>query len=193
MAMNDSDFELLHAYLDGELPVAECEGLWRRLAIEKDLVAELDRLRADHALRTMVWNSLEPDDATLARLGARMARATRREDIMGWAGNALRIFASAAALILFGFTVGWFGKDRMNGVPVVNIPNTTNNVSAASMMGGTPGYVVEIKDRGGKVIGEVQCQTLEDAQRIQQQFEAGQLNFPAAGDANGLMPTLDKF
>src|SRR5580700_10342619 len=96
MPINENDIELLHAYLDGELPTAECEGLWRRLAIERDLVAELDHLRADHAMRSMVWSSLEPDDVSVARLGAKLMRATRREDIFDWANNALRIFASAA-------------------------------------------------------------------------------------------------
>ena len=48
MAVNENDVELLHEYVDGELPVAECEGLWRRLAIERELMGELDRLRADH-------------------------------------------------------------------------------------------------------------------------------------------------
>lgn len=45
MAVNENDFELLNAYLDGELPVAECEGLWRRLAVERELMSELDSLR----------------------------------------------------------------------------------------------------------------------------------------------------
>ena len=44
MPMTEDDIEILHAYLDGELPTAECEGLWRRLAIERELVSELDRL-----------------------------------------------------------------------------------------------------------------------------------------------------
>ncbi len=45
MDVNEGDIELLNAYLDGELPVPECEGLWRRVAVEPDLAAELDRLR----------------------------------------------------------------------------------------------------------------------------------------------------
>src|SRR5579872_2987588 len=102
MAVNENDLELLHEYVDGELPVADCEGLWRRLAIERDLMGELDRLRADHAIRTMVWSSLEPDETTVARLEAKIMHATRREDFMSWGGNALRICTSAAALILFG-------------------------------------------------------------------------------------------
>jgi hypothetical protein len=191
MAMNDSDFELLHAYLDGELPVAECEGLWRRLAIEKDLVGELDRLRADHAIRTMVWNSLEPDDATLARLGARMARATRREDIMGWASNALRIVASAAALILFGFTVGWFGKDRMNGVPIIPAPSGYNQPTPAGMVDGG-GATVEVTGSNGKKV-DIKFNTYEEAEKFVHDVQSEQSATPAGGDTNPAPQPLDKF
>ena len=64
MAMNDSDIELLHAYLDGELPVAECEGLWRRLAIEKDLV-EMAKARLQEFLLASF-----PEDRNIIRLFA---------------------------------------------------------------------------------------------------------------------------
>src|SRR5580704_1564090 len=138
MAVNDNDLELLHEYVDGELPVAECEGLWRRLAIERDLMGELDRLRADHAVRTMVWNSLEPEESTVARLEAKIMRATRREDFMSWGSNILRITASAAALILFGFTVGWMGRDRYPGVPVVAHPSQGESAIATSNVGESP-------------------------------------------------------
>ena len=77
MAVNDNDMELLHEYVDGELPVADCEGLCRRLAVERDPMGELDHLRVDHAVRTMVWNSLEPEESTVARLESKIMRATR--------------------------------------------------------------------------------------------------------------------
>ncbi len=72
MAVNENDYELLSAYLDGELPVAECEGLWRRLAIERELMSELDTLRADHAVRGMAWSTLDPDDHAVARVESRI-------------------------------------------------------------------------------------------------------------------------
>ncbi len=83
MPVNDSDLELLHAYLDGELPTAECEGLWRRLASERELKTELDQLRADSSLRSMAWNSLEPDDRTMVRLEANIMRATSAKTSWG--------------------------------------------------------------------------------------------------------------
>ena len=177
MPMTEDDIELLHAYLDGELPTAECEGLWRRLAIERDLVAELDRLRADHAMRGMIWQSLEPDDHTIARVQAKLMRATRREDVLGWVNNALRICASAAALILFGIAVGWMGHDRYHGIPVIPPTSSNSPVVNASSLGGGGGsssgkVAVEIHDPAGKVIAVKEFDSLEQAQQFVREVQA---------------------
>ena len=98
MAVNDNDMELLHEYVDGELPVADCEGLWRRLAVEHDLMGELDQLRADHAVRTMVWNSLEPEESTVARLEAEdhARHPARGFNVLGWKYSADHGFCCGA-------------------------------------------------------------------------------------------------
>ena len=194
MAMTDNDIELLHAYLDGELPTAECEGLWRRLAIERDLVTELDHLRADHAMRSMVWSSLEPDDVSVARLQAKLMRSTRREDIFDWANNALRIFASAAALILFGIAVGWMGHDRMHGVPVIANPMTTTSnqpVPAGFDTPTAPKYQLIFKDQAGKPAAVMNFNSKDEAERFLRDFQA-QSATPNANDQNGV-PTLNGF
>jgi len=195
MAVNDNDMELLHEYVDGELPVADCEGLWRRLAAEQDLMGELDHLRADHSVRTMVWNSLEPEESTVARLEAKIMRATRREDLMSWGGNILRIAASAAALILFGFSVGWMGRDRYQGVPVV--PHPSQNTSQTASTGGlgvSPAalkYNVYVRDPNGKLVTVQQFDTLEQAQQFKRDMEAAQSS-PGGTDWN-VVPTVNKF
>jgi anti-sigma factor RsiW len=198
MAMTDNDIELLHAYLDGELPTAECEGLWRRLAIERDLVAELDHLRADHAMRSMVWSSLEPDDLSVARLEAKLMRATRREDIFDWANNALRICASAAALILFGFAVGWMGHDRAHSLPVIPGPvsqTSSQTVPAtASAFGTTPAsnkYELVFKDAAGKPAAVMNFNSKEEAERFVRDLQA-QSAPQNANDQSGV-PTLNGF
>jgi len=195
MAINENDIELLHEYVDGELPVAECEGLWRRLAIERDLMGELDRLRADHAIRTMVWNSLEPEESTVARLEAKIMRATRREDIMSWGGNILRIAASAAALILFGFSVGWMGRDRYQGVPIVSHPSPDGSQIHSADFGGstaTTKYNVEFFDgHTGKLLNIQQFDTKEEAEQFKRDFDAAQSS-PNANDLN-VVPTINKF
>jgi hypothetical protein len=194
MAVNDNDLELLHEYVDGELPVADCEGLWRRLAIERDLSGELDRLRADHSVRTMVWNSLEPEESTVARLEAKIMRATRREDFLSWGGNILRITASAAALILFGFTVGWMGKDRYPGVPIV--PHVSQNTSQIAGTGlGAPTvatkYNVEVRDRNGKLLTVQQFDSLDEAKQFAHDVQAAQSS-PNGTDWN-VVPAVNKF
>jgi anti-sigma factor RsiW len=194
MAVNDSDLELLHAYLDSELPVAECEGLWRRLATERDLTGELDRLREDHAVRSMVWNSLEPDDASVARLQAKLMRATRREDFMSWTSNALRIVASVAALILFGFTVGWLGRDRYNGVPtMISMPSNRPHVTADTgpQLPVASKYVVEVHDRSGKLVMDLQFDSKEEALQFERDLSA-QSAAPSGVDSN-TVPAMDKF
>ena len=196
--MTEDDIEVLHAYIDGELPTAECEGLWRRLAVERDLVSELDRLRADQSIRNMVWTSLEPNDVSVARLEAKLMRATRREDILGWANNALRILASAAALILFGFAVGWMGHDRYHGIPapIASGPSSTTPVVASSPLGGGGGasakVAVQIHDPSGKVIAVKEFDTLEEAQQFVHDVQAAQAATPNGNDLNGV-PTLNRY
>jgi hypothetical protein len=195
MAMTENDIELLHAYLDGELPTAECEGLWRRLAIERELVSELDRLRADHAMRTMVWSSLEPDDTSVARLEAKLMRATRRDDIFDWANNALRIFASAAALILFGFAVGWMGHDRSHSLPIITNPvsqNTGQTVPASSFGApATPKYEMIFRDAAGKPAAVMNFNSKEEAEHFVHDLQS-QSAPQNANDQSGV-PTLNGF
>ena len=175
MAVNDNDMELLHEYVDGELPVADCEGLWRRLAVERDLMGELDHLRADHAVRTMVWNSLEPEESTVARLEAKIMRATRREDFLSWGGNILRIAASAAALILFGFSVGWMGRDRSSGVPIVSHPSQISPQMAIDRHRSTAAlkYNVYVRDPNGKLVTVQQFDTSGTGAAIQTRYGGG--------------------
>ena len=193
MAVNDSDLELLHAYLDSELPMAECEGLWRRLATEGDLRGELDHLREDHALRTMVWNSLEPDDSSIARLQAKLMRATRRDDIMSWMGNALRIVGAAAALILFGFTVGWVGRVHYLGAPtMISMPSTGPHVTTAGpQLPLTTKYAVEVHDRSGKLITVLQFDSKEEALQFERDLSAQ--SAPPSGVDSSTVPPMDKF
>jgi anti-sigma factor RsiW len=192
MAVNDNDMELLHEYVDGELPVADCEGLWRRLAVERDLMGELEHMRADHAVRTMVWNSLEPEESTVARLEAKIMRATRREDFMSWGGNILRIAASAAALILFGFSVGWMGRDRYSGVPVVSHSSqNTSQMASTDIAPAAMKYNVYVRNPSGKLVTVEQFDSLEEAQQFKHDFEAAQSS-PNGNDLN-VVQTSNKF
>jgi hypothetical protein len=189
MSVTENDIELLHAYLDGELPTAECEGLWRRLAVERELASELDHLRADQSIRNIVWSSLEPDDATVGRLQASLMRSTRREDILGWANNALRIAASAAALILFGFAVGWMGHGRMDGagIPVLpgpSSPGTSRTIADTLGSSITPKYEVTFFDASKKPVAVMKFDTREEAERFIHDFQAAQSGAAGSNDTN---------
>jgi hypothetical protein len=191
MPINENDIELLHAYLDGELPTAECEGLWRRLATERELMAELDQLRADCSMRSMVWQSLEPNDGSVARIEALVMRAARRDDIMGWAFNGLRIVASVAALVLFGFFVGWVGRDRMYATPVTGLSSNTSQVVSAGNMQMSPEWNVEMRNTEGKIVKVFTFKSEQDAR----QFLSDLANHssPANPGDSSAGPNPDKF
>jgi anti-sigma factor RsiW len=196
MAVNDSDLELLHAYLDNELPVAECEGLWRRLTGERDLMMELDRLRADYTVRTMAWSSLEPSDHSLARLESRMMRAARRSDLIERVQGVVRLVTTVAALVLFGFTVGWLGRERYIVTPnMASVGQNTPIRMAASNIPQMPAggkIAVLVDDGSGKPI-TVQFDSMDEANRFLHDFRSPQLAAPSGGTDSPIVPAMDKF
>jgi anti-sigma factor RsiW len=173
MIENESDLELLHAYLDGELPVAECEGLWRRLAAEADLFSELDKLRAEHVARQEVWSSLEPANGTVAKLNTSILRASRRHDIISTLYRGVSWISSVAALILFGFTVGWFGRNQYPAMPGSTQANSpiqmiSHNTTAgnASIARGNGKVVVEVRDGAGNLVARPEFDSQDDARQF---------------------------
>jgi anti-sigma factor RsiW len=193
MSVNETDLEMLHTYLDGELPVTECEGLWRRLAVERDLLAELESLRADHAVRQTVWPALEPADTTVARLETSILRGARRHDLIAVVKRGLTIVTSVAACLLFGFTVGWLGRDRYvnspNGaVPAVSVVET----SAPGSMTPVPGkYIVNVMD-GGHLVARQQFNSLEDAQQFTADLTRVEASQQDSNNSN-VVPAVAKF
>jgi anti-sigma factor RsiW len=196
MAVHDSDIELLHSYLDGELPVAECEGLWRRLAVERELAGELDHLRADHAVRTLAWSTLEPDDQTVARVESNVMRAARRDDLFSNVHRVGRILLTAAACILFGFTVGWLGRDRYAALQnLANISTATPiQMTSASSQRPVPGAKVPVYvyNGAGQLVATQQFDTVDEAKQFVHDVQAAQASRPAGGDSN-VVPAMDRF
>ncbi len=198
MAVNENDCELLSAYLDGELPVAECEGLWRRLAIERELMSELDTLRADHAVRGMMWSTLDPGDQAVARLESRVMRASRREDILDRWHYVSRIITTVAALILFGFTIGWLGRERYIVSPTSTASINSNQSNHMASSAGipqmpSPGKVsVEVDDGTGKLVN-LQFDTVDEANRFVHDFRAAHTATPPDGGDSGIVAPMDKF
>jgi len=182
MEISDEDFELLGTYLDGELPVVQCESLWRRLATEPALAAELDAHRRDRAVRKQVWTALEPADARVADLQKRLASAARRHDAFNQASRMARLVTTAAACIVFGFTIGWIGREKATHQqaikPDVADPHVrpvvdTNPGITFPGQGSTPGpYVVTVQDDFGRPIATQTFSNLQEAQNFAQAIRA---------------------
>ena len=105
----DPDFELLESYLDRELTPAEVLRLESRLVVEPELSAALGRMSAEHAVRRVVWESMEPDDAAARSLSAAVAKSARRSDLRRLVMSFARVAGAVAAcvvLFLAGFGVG---------------------------------------------------------------------------------------
>jgi anti-sigma factor RsiW len=190
MAVNENDIDLLLDYLDRELPVSDCEGLWRRLAVETDLAAELERLRADAALRGQVWSSLEPDDQTDRILQTSILRAAWRDDWMSGVRRILRVGIAAAACILFGFTVGWFGRDSRLALPASGVQVLSNSDGTAGHGAGK--YVVDVRDDTGRTVAAPQFDSFEEARRFADDVARYQAGRQESHDST-VVPAMDRF
>jgi hypothetical protein len=131
MNVSDDDLDLLETYLDGELPVADAEDLWRRLAAEPALASALDELRAERSDRLSVWESLEPSDAKITTISKRLKSATRRQDIIDWSLRGLQYTAAIAACLMFA-VAGW----SMRGNLVSPAPATAVRTGQLETAGG---------------------------------------------------------
>jgi len=184
MEITDEDFELLGTYLDGELPVVQCEALWRRLAAEPALAAELEGHRRDRTVRRQVWSALEPADDRVHDLQKRLASAARRHDAFNQASRMARIVTTAAACIVFGFTIGWIGREKANHQQAVKptpdnpqiqriVSTDSNNPFVTSGSSSGP-YVVTVQDDLGQPIATQTFRTLQEAQNFAQAVNRAQ-------------------
>jgi hypothetical protein len=178
MAINENDLQLIQTYLDGEMPTADCEGLWRRLAVEPELAAELEKLRAEVSGRQMVWGSLEPADDMLAELQRNIIRESRKQSVREIAGNRLRGIASVAAMLLFGFGIGWYGRDKFPNLGSQLMTTPSSAVPASSMLGSSGLWQVNIKDANGKVIATQRFNTREEAIRFADDINKAEASHP---------------
>jgi anti-sigma factor RsiW len=194
MSVNETDLELLHTYLDGELPVTECEGLWRRLAVEKDLLAELEGLRADHAVRQAIWPTLEPADSQIARLETSILRSARRQDVLQVLKRGLTIVTTVAACLLFGFTVGWLGRDRYVNSPnaTAGVPMAETTVPASMTTPASGKYIVNVRD-GGHLVAVQEFNSYDEAQHFAQTQALRQASQQESDDSSNIIPAVAKF
>jgi anti-sigma factor RsiW len=194
MAVHDNDIEILHAYLDGELPVPECEGLWRRLAVEPELTAELDRLRTEHDVRQSVWSSLEPTDQAVAMTAHRIFKAARRNELVSMFNRGMLLVSSIAAMVLVGFSLGWMEHGHNSGMAVQPSAGGSGTPTVASNMGGglsPQSTEVSLRDSSGHVFS-INFGSHEEAQQFADDIETAQRNREAQG-SNTVVPAMERY
>jgi hypothetical protein len=193
MAVHDNDIELLNSYLDGELPVPECEGLWRRLAVEPELTAELDRLRTEHDVRQTVWASLEPTDQSVARTAHQVFKAARRSELVSMFNRGMLLVSSIAALVLVGFSIGWM--ERSHGSGMAAQPGAVGAPSSqmASSMGqiARPPTEVSLRDASGHVFS-IRFNSQDEARQFADDIETAQRAREAQGE-NTVVPAMERY
>jgi anti-sigma factor RsiW len=155
MALAESDMQLLETYLDGELPISQAEGLWRRLAAEPELHQIMDELRDQRSHRVNIWSSHEPEDHMADAFVARLTVATRRRRWMDKANRGMYYAAGIAACALLSFRIGWIERG-VNSNPV--LPNDS--------VAQTSSFPVELRDSTGNVIGVQQFASQDEATRF---------------------------
>jgi anti-sigma factor RsiW len=205
MAVNDNDIELLDSYLDGELPMSECEGLWRRLAVEPELAAELDRLRADAATRQIVYSSLEPADDILASLQRNILKSARKESLRATYNRYVRRFATIAACLLFGVSIGWWGNATYptfahgwltpgGNSSMASAGNTLLGVAPVTSVPAAPHgkFIVNIRDGSGQVIATQQFNTYDEAKQFVDDYAKSQAG-RSESHGSPVAPVGDKF
>jgi hypothetical protein len=165
MSMNDSDLELLETYLDGQMPLADAEGLWRRLSVEKELAAALVDLRAQRELRLAVWQGMEPSESEAAALTRRVSRAMRGRTTWEYARRGLSYAVAAAACIIVGFQVGRTGGGGNSGPVLAQAASQSSQVHLASADDSSKlgAFQVAIRDQSGDVIATPRFATRQEA------------------------------
>lgn len=150
MSMLERDLEELEQYLDNGLEPAAVAHLEKRVASETELAAALVELRAQRAVRSAVWQSMEPDTAASERMvwrvrGAmldrqRSAAVEARNRLNPW--RVASFSSAAAACLLFGFT---FGRVIHPNVAAPNTAASTAGQAAIASGNGASSNLVEYK------------------------------------------------
>ena len=149
-----NDLDLLEAHLDGELSPAEAEGLGRRLADEPPLAAELQRLRAERAVRRAALASFEPGEREAETLADNIVAAAGRAERWNRTAVLARRATAAAAVIAIAFAGGWMARGRtapQTVVPARPVSDGDDHPFASSGGGDMRSFPVVVVDETGNV------------------------------------------
>jgi len=182
MSVSETDLELLETYLDDELSAEEGEALRRRLSSEPALVAAMDELRHDRAVRQQAFGTMELTERQALMATDSIVRSVRqaatREVARSGRMRLFRQVAAAAACIMVGVLVGWMGHSRteLAQQPLISLDSANGVtshgtggtlVSNNSIRGGNEGgFNVQITDDAGRVLAVQHFDTLNEAREF---------------------------
>jgi anti-sigma factor RsiW len=149
-----NDLDLLEAHLDAELSPADAEELGRRLGREPGLAAELQRLRAERAVRRAALASFEPGEREAEALAGHVIAAAGRAERWGRTAVFARRATAAAAVIALAFAGGWMARGRAappTVVPARPVADADDHPFASSGGGDMRSFPVVVVDETGKV------------------------------------------
>src|SRR3954454_6229473 len=108
--VSEQDLEQLEAYVDGELSTGEEDALRARMQAEPILAEAMRRVRADRDIRMAVWKGYEPNEASVARLIAKVDESVDRNTNWSYTLRNIKRFTAAAACIVLGVLIGRVGN-----------------------------------------------------------------------------------
>jgi hypothetical protein len=163
------DLELLEAYLDDALSPGQVQHVAQRLLAEPELAAAMHDLRAERALRTAVWRTMEPSEAQAASVADRVAGEVHRRERWRRIFRIARTGSAVAAAVLV-FCGGWFlghsGSDPAAGEVHAVAPTALGVPPVVRAVQLPRHFEVPLKDRAGRVIAVQKFAREEEARQF---------------------------
>ena len=167
--VGEQDLEQLEAYVDGELTTTQEDALRARLSAEPLLSEAMRRVRADREIRMAVWKGYEPDEASVARLIAKVDAAVDRDTKWAYTLRNVKRFTAAAACIVLGVLIGRVGNSDAlmtggggGGGTIASVPGS--NVPGPTMVSNPIEFPI-VNERG-QAVGVQRFQSTREAQEF---------------------------
>jgi hypothetical protein len=186
MAMLEHDLEQLEQYLDGELDAVAISQLQTRLTGDSELASALSELKGQRAVRSALWQTIDPDPASAERLAWRIKgamlsqeRAAATKSKFTWnSWRVASVSSAAAACVILGFMFGRVGHNPASTPVPTGIPTgggssiaqyPTNNQSPIAtqlVTSNKPKISVPITNEYGQVVAWQTFDNPEDAKNF---------------------------
>jgi len=175
-SVSEQDLELLETYLDNELAGDEMDQIRARLKSEPALAIALEQLTRDRQLRHQVFFALDRESAATARaatesIGRSLSQAAVREVTWGNRRQIFRHACAAAACIVVGLLVGWFGRERADlsarqTTIDRSVPSNSDTMMVSNDATPGDGFNVAITDDRGRILAQQHFGTLNEARQF---------------------------